>query len=399
LSTSWSYLANSGDRRLAGINNVGLSSSQYSNYQFATTPENLITAITETSDASAVYPAPLTQTASYNNLNQLTNLSGQALTFDADGNILSDGQRNFSWDAENRLVGITYPGQPGKQTALAYDGLGRRTAILSTPAGGGGAVTVSYIWCGTRLCQAQNASTSTTREYLAEGEIVSGTPSQTYYYGLDQIGSVRRVFASTSSAPAYSYDAYGNALQSMPGLADFDYARMFYNADSGLYLTQYRAYDPIAGRWLSRDPLGEYGNQMIPQMPTKYWPQGINIGAVDWSSNLNLYGYVGGNPISLYDPNGKQGLAGPFMALLIIILEADRTIYYSHPPELPPPPPPPPPLFPNPIPTSPTDPNCYSQRQVRNYTPIPHDNGPPEPPEPHEPPPVYIPEPSRPIID
>jgi RHS repeat-associated protein len=174
---------------------------------------------------------------------------------------------------------------------------------------------------------------------------------------------------------------------------------MFYNADSGLYLTQYRAYDPIAGRWLSRDPLGEYGNKMPPQMPTKYWPQGINIGAVDWSSNLNLYGYVGGNPISLYDPNGKQSLAGPFMALLIIILEADRTIYYSHPPELPPPPPPPPPLFPNPIPTSPTNANCYPQQQVRNYTPIPHDNGPPEPPEPHEPPPVYIPEPSRPIID
>ncbi len=62
------------------------------------------------------------QTASYNNLNQLTNLSGQALTFDANGNLLSDGQRNYSWDAENRLVGITYPGQSGKQTAFVYDG-------------------------------------------------------------------------------------------------------------------------------------------------------------------------------------------------------------------------------------------------------------------------------------
>jgi RHS repeat-associated protein len=32
---------------------------------------------------------------------------------------------------------------------------------------------------------------------------------------------------------------------------------MFFNADSGLYLTQYRAYDPVPGRWLSRDPIGE----------------------------------------------------------------------------------------------------------------------------------------------
>jgi YD repeat-containing protein len=79
LATSFSYLPNSGDRRLASIGNVGLSTSQYSNYSYTMTPENFITAIAETSDASAVYPGAGTQTASYNNLNQLTNLSGQAL--------------------------------------------------------------------------------------------------------------------------------------------------------------------------------------------------------------------------------------------------------------------------------------------------------------------------------
>lgn len=98
------------------------------------------------------------------------------------------------------------------------------------------------------------------REYFAEGEFVPGAPGQPYYYGPDQIGSVRRVFASASSAPAYSYDPYGNALQATAPLTDFNYAGMFYNADSGLYLTQFRAYDPVAGRWLSRDPVGEYGN-------------------------------------------------------------------------------------------------------------------------------------------
>lgn len=261
LATSWSYLPNSGDRRLAAINNVGLSSSQHSNYQLTTTAENFISSITETSDASTVYPSATTQTASYNNLNQLTNLSGQALNFDANGNLLSDGQRNYSWDAENRLVSITYPGQPGKQTAFTYDGLSRRTAIASTPAGGGGTVTTSYIWCGAQLCQARNASNSTTREYFAEGEFVPGSPPQSYYYGPDQIGSIRRIFASATSAPAYSYDPYGNALQATAPLTDFNYAGMFYVADSGLYLTQYRAYDPVAGRWLSRDPVGDIGDQ------------------------------------------------------------------------------------------------------------------------------------------
>ncbi len=75
----------------------------------------------------------MTQTASFNNLNQLTNLSGQALSYDANGNLLADGSRNCSWDAENRLIGITYPGQSGKATAFTYDGLGRRTTITSTP--------------------------------------------------------------------------------------------------------------------------------------------------------------------------------------------------------------------------------------------------------------------------
>ena len=281
LATAWSYLPNSGDRRLAGIDNTGLASGQYSDYGYTTTPESFISAIAETSDSTAVYPPTLQQTASYNTLNQLTNLSGQALTFDADGNLLSDGQRSYSWDAENRLVNITYPSQPGKATAFAYDGLGRRTAISSTPPGGGSAVATSYLWCGLAICQARNSSDAVTRGYYDEGEYVPGSPAQPYYYGIDQIRSVRRVFASATSAPAYRYDPYGNALQGTAPLTDFVYAGMFYNADSGLYLTQYRAYDPIASRWLSRDPIGESSD------PT-----------------ANLYSYAGNDPVSYDDPNG-----------------------------------------------------------------------------------------------
>jgi hypothetical protein len=94
----------------------------------------------------------------------------------------------------------------GKATAFSYDGLGRRTAIASTPPGGGSAVTTSYLRCGSDICQARNAGNLVIRSYYDEGELVPGTPSQLYYYGVDQIGSVRRVFASTIGAPAYGYD-------------------------------------------------------------------------------------------------------------------------------------------------------------------------------------------------
>jgi RHS repeat-associated protein len=217
-------------------------------------------------------------------------LSGQSLTYDANGNLLSDGQRNYAWDAANRLVSITYPGQPGKQTAFVYDGLNRRTAITSTPPGGGSSVTTSYIWCGTRPCQTRDAGNSTTREYYSEGEFVPGTPAQNYYYGVDQIGSVRRAFNSPGTSPAYNYDPYGNALQATALLTDFGYAGMFYNADSGLYLTQYRAYDPVAGRWLSRDPIGATNDDAI---------------------NLALYVYVRDDPIIYVDPTGLKGLKPP----------------------------------------------------------------------------------------
>ncbi len=281
LATTWSYLTNTDDRRLAGINNVGLVSGHFSTFAYTTTPENFIAAITETSDATAVYPPAGSQAATYNTLNQLTNLSGQALTYDAVGNLTSDGQRTYAWDAENRLVLITYPGQPGKQTAFTYDGQGRRRTIVSTPPGGGSATTTAHLWCGDDICQSRDGSNTPIRSHYDEGEYVPGTPAS-LYYGVDQIGSVRRVFASTTSAPAYGYDPYGLPLQVTAPLTDFVYGGMVYNADSGLYLTNYRAYDPVAGRWLSRDPLGEHTD------PLK-----------------NLYPYANGDPISLRDPDGQ----------------------------------------------------------------------------------------------
>ncbi len=288
LQTNWNYLNNLGDRRLREIANIGLSSGKYSTFDYATNAEDMITGSTESSDAATVYPTAMTQTASYNNLNQLTTLSGQSRTYDAVGNLTADGTRTYSWDAESRLIGIGYPGQPSKATAFTYDGLSRRISIANTPAGGGSAVTVSYVWCGSDICQARDATNAVTRQYLAEGEYVPGSPGQSYFYGIDRIGTVRRVFASIGSTPAYAFDPYGVPLQSTAPLTDLGYAGMFQEQASGLALTQFRAYDPNAGRWISRDPLGEQSVQ-----------------------GANLYEYVGGNPINRIDPDGRFWFLAP----------------------------------------------------------------------------------------
>lgn len=46
------------------------------------------------------------------------------------------------------------------------------------------------------------------RSYYSGGEFVPGSPGQPYCHGPDQLGSVRRAFASASSALAYGYDQY-----------------------------------------------------------------------------------------------------------------------------------------------------------------------------------------------
>lgn len=63
--------------------------------------------------------------------------------------------------------------------------------------------------------------------------------------------------------------------------ADFAFTGHYYHAPSTLHLALYRAYDAEVGRWLSRDPIEEAGG-------------------------LNLYGYVGGNPIQHVDRLGLR---------------------------------------------------------------------------------------------
>jgi RHS repeat-associated protein len=66
------------------------------------------------------------------------------------------------------------------------------------------------------------------------------------------------------------------------------FAGMFWSVEANLSLTQFRAYDPELGRWLSRDPLK---NAELKEGP-------------------NLYAYVANDPVNLIDPLG--GGSSPF---------------------------------------------------------------------------------------
>jgi RHS repeat-associated protein len=64
----------------------------------------------------------------------------------------------------------------------------------------------------------------------------------------------------------YEYDAFGNTLVST-GAKVNDFAHRFStkprDAETGLYYYGYRYYDPVTGRWPSRDPIGERGGMNL----------------------------------------------------------------------------------------------------------------------------------------
>ncbi len=212
----------------------------------------------------------------------INSASSATLQYDANGNMTSDGTNTYSWDAENRLIQITYPGS-GNNTQFSYDVFSRATKIEERTAGSVTS-TLQHIWCDTARCEERDISGSLSngKQFFDGGQVnfASSTPT-TYFYTGDHLGSIREMTKTNSGTTTieaqYGYSPYGQVTRIAGSQdADFQYAGMYINQRSGFDLTLFRQYNAGLGRWLSRDPKG----------------------------NGNLYGYVDGNPISSIDPMG-----------------------------------------------------------------------------------------------
>jgi RHS repeat-associated protein len=188
----------------------------------------------------------------------------------------SDGTNSYSWDAENRLIQVTYPGT-GNNSQFTCDGLGRCVKIVETVSSSVTS-TKQFVWCENERCEERDGSGALTRQFYGWGEKVSGT---NYFYSKDHLGSVREMTDGSGNIQAeYSYDPYGQAtLVQGSNLADFQYAGYYLHQGSGLNQTMFREYSPDLGRWLSRDPTEDNGS-------------------------TNFYDYVNNCPIVLTDPSG-----------------------------------------------------------------------------------------------
>jgi RHS repeat-associated protein len=111
--------------------------------------------------------------------------------------------------------------------------------------------------------------------------MVKGT--STYRLIADQVGSVRLVVDTSNGAivERIDYDEFGNVLtDTAPGTIPFGFAGGLRDRDTGLTRFGARDYDPVIGRWTTKDPLRFDG--------------GLS----------NLYSYVGSDPVNHADASG-----------------------------------------------------------------------------------------------
>ncbi len=203
-------------------------------------------------------------------------------------------------------MAINYPGT-SQSSEFTYDGLNRRVKVVEKT---GATVTSQprYLWHGMAIAEERDASNVVTRRFFAEGEQVVSAPAVNRCYERDHLGSVQAVRDATGAVRArYDCDPYEVRRKLSGDLeAAFGYTGHWQHAPSGLALAPYRAYDPEMGRWLSRDPIGEKGG-------------------------LNLYGYVGNDPVNGIDPLGLLQL-DPVQNLVEAKLKWDWTVNGIPPP-------------------------------------------------------------------
>jgi RHS repeat-associated protein len=249
-------------------------------------------------------------TFSVNVKNELTAVGGVSYSYDNNGNLTSTSDyRSYTYDDENQLTKAEQ--YQNWKTEFSYDGRQRlRVRKDYTWNAGYGQWQLSgetrYLYDGMRVIQERNSSNTPTVAYtrgpdlsgslegaggigglLARSHGYSGGSWSTHsFYHADGGGNVTYLVNSSQARVAeYRYDPYGRALytyDSLPGGGNrYRFSSKELVTGGNLYYYGYRFYDPNLQRWPNRDPFDEEGG-------------------------LNLYAFVGNDPIDYYDRFGLK---------------------------------------------------------------------------------------------
>ncbi len=240
--------------------------------------------------------------------------TSEAFTYDLDGNLLSDGRWNYTWDAENQLVVAVVNSGVGTAQYLTfeYDYQGRRIGKqlwFNLTGSGAPATALKFLYDGWN--QVALLSGSTLQQSFMWGLDLSG--SEQGAGGVGGLLKVTHIGAQTTNAfvafdgngnvaglvsaadgtmlALYEYGPFGEAIRAsgvMAKVNSFRFSTKYTDDETDLSYYGYRYYNASTGRWLSADPLAERGG-------------------------FNLYGFVGNNPANHIDLLGYS-ILGDFLA-------------------------------------------------------------------------------------
>jgi RHS repeat-associated protein len=207
--------------------------------------------------------------------------STKTLTYDANGNLLSDGTRTYEWDALNRLTKVLESGN--EVVRYSYNSENLRVQKIS------GGVTRTFVYDGAGHVVEERLSTSQTIRYFrglgTDDWLAKQEGAAVTYYVQDHLGSV---LAETDAVGEPSlrrtYDPWGTMDPVSSTQAGPAFTGRERDPESELYYYRARYYDSKLGRFIGQDPIGLGGG------------------------DANYYAYVRNSPIRLVDPAGTTGL-------------------------------------------------------------------------------------------
>jgi RHS repeat-associated protein len=227
--------------------------------------------------------------ATYDDQDRLLTHGSLALTYDANGDLLSKGiggaTIDYDYDVLGNLQQVVLPSgitidyvidpslrRVGKKVngVLTQGFLYKDQLNPAAELDGQGNVVSVFVY-GTR---------SNVPDYFTNG-------GELYRIISDDLGSPRLVIRASDGAivQRLDYGPFGRVLlDTNPGFQPFGFAGGIYDYQTSLVRFGARDYDPEAGRWTTKDPLLFGGG------------------------DTNLYGYALGDPINLYDPAGLAAL-------------------------------------------------------------------------------------------
>ena len=242
-----------------------------------------------------------------NDVNQYTQVGGDAQIYNSRGDLVSHNGWALTYNADGNLVTAVDGGVSPTVLHYLYDGGGRRVG-RSESDGGGGWDTEWFLQLGVQVVEARNPVTGATSYFVYEPgldqplcRVDGATGNLAHFFHQDALGSVTALTDTSGAvAESYRYTEWGKpsvydgsgVLQTAgtPAQSTFLFTGREYETATGLAHHRNRTYSPVLGRWASPDPL-EIVTGDVPEL---------------LAEGPNLYSYVVNSPVIYFDNHGLQ---------------------------------------------------------------------------------------------